>query len=128
MRLAGGWEPRRGDVGGVAERKRGGVEGETLHGCPKIKGIALAVAGEALIDLPIKLDGEVEGGSRRAAGDRTGAAKLGTSPPGRLEADPFQDLGHGDESAKLAIVDAGHESGSGEAVTWRRGWADWAAS
>lgn len=93
----------------MAERERGGMEGETLHGCPKIKGIAMRMAGEALIDLPIKLDGEVGGGSRRAAGDWTGAAKLGTFPPGRSEADQFQHLGHGDEVAKLAIVDAGHE-------------------
>lgn len=85
------------------------MEGETLHCCPEIEGIAMRMTGEALIDLPIKLDGEVGVGSRRAAGDRTGAAKLGTFPPGRSEADPFQDLGHGDELAKLAIVDAGHE-------------------
>jgi hypothetical protein len=85
------------------------MEGETLHGCPKIKGIAMRMAGEALIDLPIKLDGEVGGGGRRAARDRTGAAKLGTFPPNRSEAEQLQDLGHGDELAKLAIVDAGHE-------------------
>ena len=85
------------------------MERETLHCRPEIQLIALGVAGEALIDLPIKLDGEVGVGSRWAVEDGTRAAKLGTFPPGRSEADQLQYLGHGDELTKLTIVDAGHE-------------------
>ena len=85
------------------------MERETLHCRPEIQLVAFGVAGEALIDLPIKLDGEVGVGSRRTAEDGTGAAKLRTSPPGRSKADQLQYLVHGDELTKLAVVDAGHE-------------------
>ena len=52
------------------------MKGETLHRGPEIQGIALGMAGEAAIDLPVKMDREVSVGSRRAVGDRTGATKL----------------------------------------------------
>lgn len=116
---AQGWrrgrQPRRGDVGSMAERDGGWMERETLHCRPEIQGIALGMAGEAVIDLPIKLDGEVRVGSRRTAGDWTGAAKLGSSPPGRPKADQLQHLGHGDPLTKLAVVDARHKGLGG----WR---------
>jgi hypothetical protein len=85
------------------------MKGETLHRGPEIQGIALGMAGEAAIDLPVKMDREVSVGSRRAVGDRTGATKLGASPPGRAKPNPLQHLGHGDSLAKPAIVDTRHK-------------------
>jgi hypothetical protein len=85
------------------------MKGETLHRGPEIQGIALGMAGEAAIDLPVKMDREVSVGSRRAVGDRTGTTKLGASPPGRAKPNPLQHLGHGDSLAKLAIVDTRHK-------------------
>ena len=91
------------------------MERETLYCRPKIEDIALGMASEAVIDLAINLDGEVRVGTRRTAGDWTGAAKLGTSLPGRPKAYQFQHLGHGDPLAKLAVVDAWHKGLGG----WR---------
>ena len=52
----------------------------------------MGAAGEAVIDLPGKMDGEGAVGSGAAAGDRAWAAKLRAVPRSRLEADQVQDL------------------------------------
>ena len=56
-------EPREGKCSALAEIDGGLMQWETADSRPQIEGIALAVAGEALIDLPIDFDREVRGGS-----------------------------------------------------------------
>lgn len=56
-------EPREGKCSALAEIDGSLIQWETADSRPEIEGIALAVAGEALIDLPIELDREVRVGS-----------------------------------------------------------------
>jgi hypothetical protein len=109
-----GDEVRSGQVGGIevqdaAEIQCRLMQGEAVDGDPEIQAIAAGSAGEALIDLADKMDREGSDGSGAAARDRTGAAKLGTMPPRRLEADQVQDIVHRDLPPKLVIVDARHD-------------------
>ena len=105
-----GGQPGRIEVQDAAEIQRGMMQGQAADGRPEIQCVAVGVAGEALIDLPGKMDGEGAVGSGVAARDRARAAKLRTMPPGRLEADQVQDLTHRDLPPKLVIVDARHGS------------------
>ena len=102
-------ELRRGEVGGLAESDGGLVEGKTMDSRPEVQGITVRMAGEAVIDLPIQMDGEVSAGCWRTARDGTDAAKLGTPSARHWKPDQFQHLGHGDPLAKLAVVDACHK-------------------
>ena len=75
---------------------------------PKIEWVAVGVAGEAVVDLAGEMDREAWAGRGVTAGDRAGAAKLGTSTLGGLKAEQVQDLGHRDLPANLVVVDARH--------------------
>jgi hypothetical protein len=55
-------ELRRREVGSVTEGDGGLVKWKTLDGRPEIQGIAVTVAGEAVIDLPCQMNGEVSAG------------------------------------------------------------------
>ena len=97
----------------VAEIQGGLMNGQAADGCPEIQWVAVGSAGEAVIDLPGKMDGEGTVGSGATTGDWARTAKLRTVPRSRLEADQVQDLTHRNLLSKLVIVDARHErSGS----------------
>ncbi len=57
--VAGRRELRRVESGSVTEGDGGLVKRKTLDGRPEIQGIAVTVAGEAVIDLPFQMNGEV---------------------------------------------------------------------
>jgi hypothetical protein len=61
--LAAGGELRRDEVGGLAESDGGRVKREAPYSRPEVQGIAVRVAGEAVIDLPVQMDGEVAAGA-----------------------------------------------------------------
>ena len=42
----------------MAEIRRGIMQRQAAHRCPQVQGIAVGVAGEAVIDLPVEMDGE----------------------------------------------------------------------
>ena len=55
-----------------AEIHGGLMEGEAADGRPEVQGIAVGVAGEAVIDLPVKMDGEAGRKRRGSRGSDTG--------------------------------------------------------
>ena len=69
-----------------------------MDGRPKIKDVAVGVAGETVINLPAQMHREGIGGTA----DGALAAKLRTAPSCRPIADQAQYAGHGDLPAELA--------------------------
>jgi len=103
------------------------VQGQAADGRPEIEGIAMGVASEAVIDLTGEMDREGSAGRAATAGDRAAAAKLRIVLPGRLEADPVQDLAHADLAAQLVVVDARHDSQAASGLAAAGGFlARWA--
>lgn len=116
-RVVRGGERRRGDASGVAEVSCGGVQGKLVDRGPEIEVIAGTATAEAAEDVPFDVHGEnvrLKTRSREArrvwarSVNRARAAKLGTAPTHRLEAEQVQHVAHRDPLAKGAIVDAGH--------------------
>ncbi len=54
----GGRQLRWDEVGGVAEIEGGGVKRKAADSRPEIERIAVGVTGEAVVDLPVEMDGE----------------------------------------------------------------------
>ena len=102
-------KPWRDEVGSLTESDGGLVKGESPYSRPKIQGIAVGAAREAVIDLLGEMDREGAAGSRATAGDGAWTTKLWASPPCRLKADQVQYLAHGNLPPKLVIVDARHD-------------------
>ena len=101
-----GGQPGRNEVNGLAEIEGGVVKGDAADGRPEVEWIPVGATGEAVVDLPGKMDGEGPVGRGVAAGDRARATKLRTVLPGRMEAEQAKDSAHGDLSPKLAVADA----------------------
>ena len=110
----------------VAEIQRGMMQRQAAHCCPQVQCIAVAVADEAAIDLPVEMNREGLARSTTTGGDRAWAAKLRIMPRGRLEADQVQDLAHRDLPPKFAIVDARHGSYAASALAAGGFLARWA--
>lgn len=82
-----------------------GGERKPVDGGPEVELIASGAAGEALVDVPLEIHGEVRGGAGRAVWQGAGAAELGTADPHRPEGEQFQDLAHGELGAEGRVVD-----------------------
>ena len=108
-------EPGRFDAGLLAEMKRGGKQGPLVNPSPEVELIALGVAVKALEALTTQMHRETEGiaGSGRIV-NGTRSSKLLRASRGRLEAEQPEDIFHRDEGPESPVVDARHQSVSGE--------------
>ena len=110
-----GREPGRLDAGLLAEKERGRKEGAFVNLSPEVELIALGVTVKALEAWTTQMHRETEG-IVRSGGivNGTRAAKLLRASRGRLEAEQPEDIFHRDEGPESPVVDARHQSASGE--------------
>jgi hypothetical protein len=95
--------------------KGGGKQWSLLNVSPEVELIALGVAVKAVEGLAAQMHRETEG-IAGSGGIVNGArsSKLLRASPGRLEAEQPEDIVHREEGPESPVVDARHQSASGE--------------
>jgi hypothetical protein len=83
-------------VGATAKIDGSLMQWQAANGCPEVQGIAVGVAGKAMVTLPHQMHRERMAGIGSAAGDGARATMLGTASPSGLKADQIQHFAHRD--------------------------------